>query len=213
MATVRKLKEGEAKAAPVRLLPLKLASFAVTVRGTSPLVCHRFSQKVAQEMLEKQQKRARQGRPIRDPQREFLDSLYVMPGSVAGEDKARYGIPASHFTLAMIGAARWSDLKMTRIRGTFRVLPDSGDLVELKYDKLSMRQDAVTVNKGMSRDLRFRGQFDGWSCKLKIMYNSSAITPEIIVNLLQVAGFSGGIGEMRPSQGCSGNYGCFEVVA
>ena len=60
--------------------------------------------------------------------------------------------------------------------------------------------------------MRYRGEFSNWRVSMKIRYNAAAITVEQIVNLLNVAGFGCGIGERRPSQGCSDMFGMFEVA-
>jgi len=196
----------------IELLPIQIEEFEVQILGVSPLIVHRFSEKAKRQIEEKQQKKAKQAKEARDPHAEFLASLYVMPGSVAGEEGAEYGIKAVWFKLAAVSACRYSDgLKMTNVRGSFHVMADAGDLVKLTYSDLEMRSDPVTIGMG-SRDMRYRGQFNNWSCKLRVRYNAAAITPEQIVNLLQAGGFGCGIGERRPSQQCSDQFGMFEVA-
>lgn len=206
--TVATKKKPEAR---VELLPIEILKFEVTVRGTTPLITHRFPEKVRKQMLEKQQKKAKVAKEARDPEQEFLDSTYPMPGSMAGVDGAKYGVPAIWFKLVAVAACRYSDgLKMTHTRGAFHVIADDGGLIALKYDSMRMREDPVTIGMG-SRDLRFRAEFTNWSVKLRIRYFASVITPSQIINLLQAGGFGCGVGEMRPSQGCSDTYGMFEV--
>ena len=199
----------------VELLPINISEFEVKVVGTSPLIVHRFSEKAKKQIEDKQQKRAKQAKEARDPHEEYLASLYVFPGDVAGVQGARYGIPAVWFKLAMVGACRYSDgLTMTSARGAFHVMgesPDSGGLVKLHYSELRMREDAVTIGMG-SRDLRYRREFSNWSVKLKIRYNASCVTPDQLVNLLNTSGFGCGIGERRPSQGCSDQFGMYSVA-
>lgn len=198
----------------VELLPINISEFEVKVVGTSPLIVHRFSEKAKKQIEDKQQKKAKQAKEARDPNAEYVASLYAFPGDVAGVEGCRYGIPAVWFKLAMVGACRYSDgLTMTSARGAFHVMgesPESGGLVRLKYSELRMREDAVTIGMG-SRDMRYRGEFANWSVTLKIKYNASCVTPDQLVNLLNVSGFGCGIGERRPSQGCSDQFGMFAV--
>lgn len=198
----------------VELLPINISEFEVNVVGTSPLIVHRFSEKAKKQIEDKQQKKAKQAKEARDPNAEYVASLYAFPGDVAGVEGCRYGIPAVWFKLAMVGACRYSDgLTMTSARGAFHVMgesPESGGLVSLKYSELRMREDAVTIGMG-SRDMRYRGEFANWSVTLKIKYNASCVTPDQLVNLLNVSGFGCGIGERRPSQGCSDQFGMFAV--
>lgn len=210
MATAVKEKEKPTKR--VELLHIQIEEFEVKVKGISPLIVHRFSEKAKKQIEDKQQKKARQAKEARDPNAEFLASLYVMPGNVAGVEGCKYGIKAVWFKLAAVSACRYSDgLKMTNVRGAFHVLADDGDLVLLHYDRLRMREDPVTIGMG-SRDIRYRGEFSNWWVSLRIRYNAAAITPEQIVNLLQAGGFGCGIGELRPSQQCSDQFGMFEVA-
>jgi hypothetical protein len=200
----------------VELLRIDVAEFDVRVVGTSPLIVHRFSEKARKQIEDKQQKRAKQAKEARDPHEEYLASLYVFPGDVAGVEGARYGVPAVWFKLAMVGACRYADgLTMTAARGAFHVLgesPESGGLVLLHYSDLRMRPDAVTIGMG-SRDMRYRGEFSNWWVRLKIRYNASVVSPDQLINLLNASGFGCGIGERRPQQKCSDQFGMFAVEA
>ncbi len=51
----------------------------------------------------------------------------------------------------------------------------------------------------MSTDIRFRPEYRDWSMEFCVVFNSRAISPEQIVNLVNIAGFGIGIGEWRPS--------------
>ena len=199
----------------VELLPIHIDEFDVRANGLSPLIVHRFSDKAKKQIEDKQQKRAKSAKKARDPNEEYLASLYTFPGDVAGVKGCRYGVPAVWFKLAAVDACRFSDgMKMTMARGTFHVMgetQDSGGLVLLHYSSLRMREDAVTIGMG-SRDMRYRGEFSDWWVNLKIRYNSACIGVEQIVNLINIAGFGCGIGERRPSQGCSDQFGMFEVA-
>jgi hypothetical protein len=73
----------------------------------------------------------------------------------------------------------------------------------------TMREDMVRVGMGTA-DIRYRGEFKQWSAILPITYNSRAISPEQILNLIMIAGFAIGIGEWRPER--DGNYGRFEIA-
>lgn len=199
----------------VELLPINISEFDVTVIGTSPLIVHRFSEKAKKQIEDKQQKKAKQAKEARDPQAEYLSSLYVFPGDVPGVKGSRYGVPAVWFKLAMVASCRFIDgITMTMARGAFHVMghsPESGGLVLLNYSDLRMREDPVTIGMG-SRDMRYRGEFTNWSVKLRIRYNSSVITVDQLINLLNISGFGNGIGELRPSQGASDQFGMYQVA-
>ena len=84
------------------------------------------------------------------------------------------------------------------------------ELVEIKGTP-RMREDMVQVG-GMSKvaDIRYRGEFPEWRATLNIRYNAGAISPEQILNMLNIGGFSNGIGEWRPSR--DGSFGTFHVA-
>jgi len=50
----------------------------VKIKGTAPLICHRWSEKAKQQMLAKQLKQASKGREAKDPEADFTASLYLM---------------------------------------------------------------------------------------------------------------------------------------
>ena len=72
-----------------------------------------------------------------------------------------------------------------------------------------MREDTVRIS--MSTDIRFRPEYRDWSMEFDVVFNSRAISPEQIVNLVNIAGFGIGIGEWRPER--SGQFGMFHVAA
>lgn len=173
----------------------------VTVIGDQPLLSHRFSDKSKEAMLAKQQKRAKGGKEARDPEAEFKASLY----RIDGED-GQYGFPAAAFKKAMVSACRFVDgMAMTVARGALHVM---GDIIPLTYDELKMREDTVVLN-GRTRDLRYRGEFRGWSAELTILYDASVVSAEQVVNLLNRAGFGVGVGDWRPEK--NGSFGMFHV--
>lgn len=198
----------------IELIPIDLREFTVKLEGISPLIVHRFSEKAKKQIEDKQQQRAKEPKGARDPHAEYLASLYPMPGFEAkvGKPNCKYGIKAVWFKLAAVAACRFTDgLPMTKARGAFHVLGESGGLVELHYKSLRSREDPVTIGQGSTRDMRYRGEFSDWWVNIRIRYNHAVISPDQIVNLLNVSGFSGGVGEMRPSQKCSDQFGMYTV--
>ncbi len=166
-----------------------LRQVEIRLRGTSP----------QKQMLGKQMKKASVGKEAKNPERDYKDSLYVLPGG-------GYGFPSIAFKAAAVRAGTYSDLKMTFLRGAFHVL---GEMVKIE-GKPRMREDMVRL-QGMTADIRYRGEFVEWSVRLPVKYNARAITLEQLVNLFAIAGFSVGVGEWRPER--DGSYGMFEVRA
>jgi len=152
---------------------------------------------------------------------------------------ARFGFPVTAFKQAAISAAYrmgWTKDKMST-RGCFFIEPDassyySGDLevdlarkaidiipnvpraeqlVEIHSDTPLMREDMVRVGMG-SADIRYRGEFQNWSCNLKIKYNTNgAYRLDQILNMINAGGTVCGIGEWRPER--DGQYGLYHIEA
>ena len=63
----------------VEVPQLDIQRMTMTLVGDTPLITHRFSEKAKKEMLDKMQKKARTARAPKDPEVEFLASLYPVP--------------------------------------------------------------------------------------------------------------------------------------
>lgn len=152
---------------------------------------------------------------------------------------ARFGFPVTAFKQAAISAAYrmgWTKDKMST-RGCFFIDPDatsyySGDLevdldkkainiipnvpraeqlIEIHSDTPIIREDMVKVGMG-SADMRYRGEFQNWSCELKIRYNTNgAYRLDQILNMINAGGTVCGIGEWRPER--DGQYGLYHIEA
>jgi len=184
--------------AQIVLPPLNLQTVEIKVVGDSPLIMHKWSEKAKKEMLDKQMKKAKQGKEAKNPHQDYLDSLYTLPDG-------GYCFPAVAFKSAAVSACRNVDMKMTIARGAFHVI---GEMVKIEGEP-RMREDMVRVGMGTA-DLRYRGEFPEWSAVLTVRYNANMISVEQIANLFNVAGFAVGVGEWRPEK--TGSYGMFHVA-
>lgn len=180
-----------------------IQKISVNIIGTSPLIMHKFSEKARKQMLDKQMKKAAKKTEARDPEKEFQDSIYR-------NSKGDVAFPANAVKQAIVSAARSVDgLPMTILRASVFVRGDEQDLIPVEYKELRMREDTVKIGQGTT-DLRFRGELIGWSIALPIEFNADVISAEQVLNLIQIAGFSNGLGEWRPER--NGNYGTFTLA-
>ena len=179
----------------------------IRVIGETPLIMHRWSEKVIKEMLDKQRGIKKMAKKeAKDPQQDYEDSMYRMP------DDSGYAFPAVAFKAAMVSACREiDDLTMTQARQLFHVKGiETPEFVRINGTP-RMRQDTVRVANGAA-DIRFRGEFVEWYADLEIDYNAAMLTASDVANLLSYAGASVGIGERRPER--EGNsFGLFRVAA
>jgi hypothetical protein len=185
-------------AVAIELPALNIQTMELTVVGDSPLICHAWSKKAKEEMLHKQMKRAKQAKEAKDPERDFQESLYHLPGG-------GYGFPAVAFKSAAVDAcSHIAGVTKVEARGAFHII---GDMVKIDGDPIR-REDMVKIAMGTA-DIRYRGEFRLWSATFDTRFNANVLSAEQIVNLFNTAGFAIGIGEWRPQR--DGSFGMFHV--
>lgn len=196
----------------IQLPQLLIKLMKITLVGDSELVTHKWPEKAKKEMLDKQMKKAKQGKKAKDPFMDYVESMYwitKMPKKPTHADikKAKFGVRSVSFKSAAVNACSHVDgITKVEARGAFHI---EGELVEIKGSSPHMREDMVRIGMGVA-DLRYRGGFSKWECDLPIRYNANVISPEQIANLFNTAGFAMGIGEMRP-QKSGDSFGMFHV--
>jgi hypothetical protein len=184
----------------IELPKLNKTKIDITLIGDSPLICHRWSEKAKKQMLDKQMKKAKQGKEAKDPEEDFRQSLYKHPDG-------GYGFPVIGFKAAAITAC-------TSVEGITKVMARQafhvdGELVKLIAGEPEMREDMVRVGMGTA-DIRYRGQFWPWATTITVTYNANVLSAEQIANLFNTAGFGVGVGEWRPEK--DGQNGRFHVA-
>ena len=185
----------------VTIPAIDIRNITLTLIGDAPLIVHKWSEKAKRQMLEKQTKAARTAKEAKNPEQDYMDSLYVM-------EDGRYGFPAIGIKAAAVSACRFVEgMRMTEARGAFHI---NAELLPVNGTP-TMREDMVRVGMGVA-DLRYRGEFKlPWSIEVPIAYNAKFITVAQIVNLFNNAGFGVGIGEWRPDR--DGQMGRFHVAS
>lgn len=174
----------------------------VTINGTAPLIYHAWDEKAIQMILDKQMKKAAKPREAKNPEEDYKRTYYY-------DSEKNIAYPARNIKQAIVGSARFlNGVQMTILRGAIFVKGDAEGMIPVKYKSERMRRDMVTVGMG-SADIRFRGELTGWSMGLTIEYDADLLSPEQVLNLLQRAGFSQGLGEWRPEK--NGDFGTFEI--
>lgn len=186
-------------ATAIELPPIKIETISFMLVGDSPLIVHAWSEKAKRQMLEKQMKKATGPKEAKDPEADYQACFYRT-------ETGGYGFPAIGVKAAMISACRFADLKMTVARGAFHIDAEMLSVI----GEPQMREDMVRVGMGTA-DIRYRPEFVSWRIPVTLKINSSAISPEQVANLLNIAGFGVGIGEWRPEK--NGQYGRFHVAS
>lgn len=186
----------------------------VNIRGTAPLMIHKFSMKARKQIESKQtaKDKVKGARAPKDYAAEFNAARYV---SKAGWD----GFYAGSIRNAMIRAASYGGgLSMTQAKGLVFVVAEGFDaddgtpLVRILGGK-AVHDTRPGRNDNGGIDMRNRPRYDNWSAHLKVSYDADLLSAQDVLNLLARAGESVGIGDGRPgspnSNGCG--FGTFQV--
>ena len=192
----------------IKLQRIKREVAEVEIKGTAPLIVHRWSEKARQMMLDAQQGRKSPKEP-KDPQVDFESSMYRF-------EDGGHGFPIMAFKSATVkGGARvfGKAVKMTELRQVFTFLADGvgvdgTQLARIVGPEPVMREDMVRVGMGTA-DIRYRAEYRDWSAVLRIEYVPSVIDLSSVIALVD-AGGTNGVGEWRPEK--SGSNGTYEVV-
>lgn len=219
MATSKK--QARAPEAPqvetIVIKPPRFRTIAVQIKGTSPYMQARFSEKAGAAMREKMmagtQANAKKKRDARDFDRDFREAQYV---STDGWN----GIPASAFRNASIDVCRMVGYKMTHAKMSIFVEAEGHDaretqpLVRLESPKPPERSEMAVRNATGVLDIRVRPLWREWSATVRVRFDEDQFSTSDVLNLLARAGAQVGIGEGRPySRDSNGiGFGLFEVV-
>lgn len=193
--------------------------FAVWLVGDTPLIVHAWSEKARREMLQKQVKATKGGRDVRDPEADYISSLYEMGDGI-------FGFPAmgvkncvlssAHkdkgIARTVVMAALWIDAEMIRTRPALAGAVCDMPLVRIWGEKPVMREDMVKIGSGLNKTatLSYRGQFTQWAMRVTGKFNSTVLTPEALAFLIQQAGVESGLGEWRNER--RGVFGAFHLA-
>lgn len=188
------------------------------IRGTAPLVVHKFSQKAIQMIRDKQAAGsvARKG-----TKREAKDFTAVFNGARHISTEGWDGIRADAFRCAMISACRLVGFKMTLAKLSVFIEPDGFDategtpLVRIIGDAPEQFESMVRIGLGGSTtDISVRPMYRKWGARLRVRFDADQFTVDDVANLLLRVGIQIGICEGRPDSksSCGCGWGVFEIV-
>jgi len=198
---------------------IKAPNFQVaefTIKGTAPLVIHRFSKKTQEQMkLKMETGKAASSRRNREPK--LTDDTYNEGRyySKAGWD----GFNASAIRNAMISACRLVGFKMTLAKLSVFVIQEGWDELEPHIPLVRINADSVKM-ESMNRTstgepyVCVRPVYYDWTSNVKIRWDADQFTIDDVYNLLVRVGVQVGIGEGRPDSKKSAGmgWGLFEVT-
>ena len=170
----------------------------VTIKGTTPLLVHRFPMAGADEPSKK-----RTGVP--DWQAEAEIALYKDENGTLYE-------PASHIEASLQNAAK--SFKIAGKRGatygklvgaTLEVYPDA---IPHKITEYVIDSRPVVIQR--ARIIRYRPRFDEWELDFTLRLLDEQLKIDVVKEILDQAGLYVGIGDYRPQRG--GKFGKFMVT-
>lgn len=222
--TAERVGEKRAGSAPVSLAGLlskksEFFSFKFWIVGQTPLITHAWSEKARREMLGKQLRAVKGGKETRDPESDFVSSLYEMG------DGGAYGFPAMGVKNCLLSAAHkdrgiarstvmsalWIDAELVRTRPAMANAVCDMPLLRIYGSKPEMREDMVKIGSGLNKiaNLAYRGQFSHWAMRVTGRLNSSLMSPEQLGFIVEESGLSSGLGEWRNER--RGMFGSFRM--
>lgn len=191
--------------------------------GTAPLICHKFSEKLRRQILDKHMGEASAGREKKDPQANFEAARYRLPD---GSD----GVPAGGVKAAIVdGFGKDAGVFVSKAKGAIRVTPDDigTNLVriitptapkDLQLSTMQMmppilREDVVRNESGVV-DIRHRPEYWPWAMKISVEYLPQIASAKQVLQAVARSGFTVGLCEWRPSskQSKSGSYGTWRLA-
>jgi hypothetical protein len=202
---------------PVEIPAPRIVRTSLRIRGTAPLVQHKFAAKAREQMKQNMatpaaEKKAKTARPPRDYDMDFEQAQH------RSEDGG-WGIPCAAFRMAMIDACRTVNMQMTRAKMSVWVVPDCFDvddgtpMVRLLVSPPE-RLESLVRNDNGNADIRIRPMWRQWEAIITMEFDEEMISAASVVNLLDRAGKQVGVQEGRMYSKDSGGqgWGSFEVV-
>ena len=165
--------------------------FDVTIRGTRPLLQHRFPEETANIKGEK-----RTG--PHDDSKEAEISLYKLPDNTIYQ-------PAEHIEGALKQAAKDFRIQGKRSR-SYSVLVQAQIEIQPRQIPHKIQQwitdsRSVVLSATRGRIMRYRPRFDEWELEFRLVDNDSQIPTGVLREILDHAGNHEGIGDYRPKYG------------
>jgi hypothetical protein len=187
--------------------------------GTSPLICHAWSEKAKREMLAKMVKAVKPAKEERKPNEEFTSSLYEM-------GDGNYGFPVTAVKKCILSQAHkdrgipkttvqaglWLDFEIIQQRPALAGALCDMPIVRIHGSEPQMREDMVRIKGrgGSTANFAYRAQFSNWAIRLTGKVDPEQVPFEVLCWLIQGGGLATGLGDWRNEK--SGVFGGFRLA-
>ncbi len=183
-----------------------IVKVSIPIKGISPLIVHKFSEKMRKAIEDKQQGVAKNKKhDIRNPEEEVeLAKHYDATNTWEG-------FPASGFKASIIRGGKLIGEVMKDAQTSIFIVADCPEtqLVRI-YGESRKRTDMVKIGMGVA-DVRYRPEYVEWSANLVIEYNAGVISQDRLLQMIRAGGYGCGIGEGRPER-TKMQYGRYDLA-
>jgi hypothetical protein len=197
---------------PVNVRPVQFqrARFQIIGMEDTPLVIHRFSAKLKEEMKQKMETgKAASSKKNRDPK----DSMKTFNESRYRNKEGWDGFHAGSLRKALISACKLVGFKMTLAKLSIFVEKDGIDSLEPQIPLIRIRDCEAVKQEDMARVetgqpyVTIRAGYHNWTAMPWIRWDADQFTLADVTNLLSRVGLQVGIGEGRPDSKNSAGMG------
>lgn len=184
-------------------------TLTVRLRGITPVIPHKWSEKAKGMMRDAQQAGGKGVKPVREPKNPEADReacTYKLPDGSPG-------IPSVAFKAAMVDGCRFhAGFPMTDAKRMLYVEGEGPDQLIRIQDYVRIEREDTPRNATGVADLRYRYAYFPWFVTLSIRYPKGVLTEESVLALLD-AGGRNGVCDWRPGspKSNSGTFGQFRV--
>jgi hypothetical protein len=196
----------KAEAGSLHIDALKQGRVTLRMIGTTPFYFNAMSAKAKRTLLiGGGKKTAAEKRELKhDPEQEFRDSVYRLPGG-----ETLLGFPAPGVKGAMATAAlETPGVTKTSVQRLI-FLPEQKIKI---WGKPMLKMDVVrSADMAKTPDIRTRAFLPRWCAEVDIAFVTPTLSVHSVVSLLSNAGAIVGIGDFRQEKG-RGSYGTFAVA-
>lgn len=198
------------KSVTIEIVAHEVGIVRACIRGASPLICNRMSEKAKRQLLlggGKKSAAEKRGVAKHNPLIEFREAAYI---SSDPSSATLLRMPAVVFKKAAMGAA--VDIPGAAKAQIGRLMFVPGEYVPIYgTPKLHM---SITRSADMARtpDVRTRVIVPEWATIIEVRFVQPALNRTAVANLLGAAGITQGVGDWRQEKG-SGSFGQFSVVS
>jgi hypothetical protein len=193
----------------IDVMELNMGTITFRIRGTTPLIFNRMSQKGIQDLVlpPRKKNQAEKASTLKhNPLEEFRASPYMNRDP---DRPALFHLPAGMFKGALSSAAKdipgATKAQIGRLCSVTSTQIDAYGVPMIKADVVRM----ADINR--TPDVRFRCVLPEWACEVTIRHVRNLVSANAIANLLAAAGVIIGVGDYRSEKG-KGDFGQFALV-